>query len=107
MAIANKLLGQSKPGAATPTDLYTVPAATQANFNLFVANQSAGMDTIRVSLALAGAALDPKQYIAYDAAVDGNYVFKITGISMAATDKLRVYSQAGVCSFTATGIEIT
>jgi hypothetical protein len=105
--IANKLLGQSKPAATTPTDLYTVPASTQANLNLFVANQEQAGDTIRVSLALAGLALESKQYIVYDVSIAANSVYKITGISLAATDKLRVYSTNGTCSFTATGVEIT
>ena len=107
MAIANKLLGQSKPSAATPTDLYTVPQATQANFNIFVANQAAQSDTIRISLALAGVALDPKQYIAYGVTIEANSIYKITGISLAATDKIRIYSTNGTCSFTATGVELS
>lgn len=110
MATTNKVLGaQVKPGAlggGSPTDLYTVGAATQANVNIFVCNQGAA-DTFRISIAVAGAALNAIQYIAYDTPLAANSTLNYTGISLGATDKIRVSSASGNCSFTATGIEIT
>ncbi|MDD4082049.1 MAG: hypothetical protein PHD05_01545 [Sphaerochaetaceae bacterium] len=104
MATSNKLLGNSKPTAETATLLYTVPVATQANVNLFICNQAAVADTIR--LALSHGSLLPGDYILYDHEVKANSSMQITGIALAATDFITIYSTNGTCSFVATGIEI-
>ena len=106
MATANKILGQSKPGAGVSTVLYTVPGGKEANVNIFAANEGVN-DTIRISLAQAGAVLDPKQYIAYDMNINANGTLNFTGISLAATDVIRVLSTNGTTAFIATGIEIS
>lgn len=103
------MLSQKNPSAATPTDAYTVPAATKAVIStLMVANRSAAADTFRVSVAVAGAGSDNKQFIYYDIAIPGNDTFGATlGVTLAATDVVRVYSLNGTCSFNIFGAEVT
>lgn len=107
MATANKILGQSKPAAATPTTLYTVPGATQANVNVFISNQAAGEDKIRVAVTKSGASLNVKDYLAYDTIIPANGSLNITGIALAAADFITIYCTSGNCSFNAVGIEIS
>lgn len=101
MALTIKTPSQLKPAAATLSDLYTVPAATTAVVSTInVCNQSATVDTVRISVAVGGAADDPKQYELYDVPVDGNNALPITcGWTLAATDVVRVRSANGTCSF--------
>ncbi len=103
------VLGQSDPSAATLTDLYTVPAATEAVVSsIIVANRSGTITTFRVAIAPAGAADANQHYIARDVSIGGNVVFEITiGITLAATDKIRVYATLATLSFNAFGSEIT
>lgn len=109
MANAYKILGQSKPSATTLTDIYTVPAATSAIVStITVCNQSATATSFRISVAPAGAADATSQYIYYDVAIAGNDTFACTfGISLATTDKIRVYNTLATLSFTVTGVEIS
>jgi|SRR5579885_563633 hypothetical protein len=109
MAETYKVLGQAKPAAATLTDLYTVPAATQAIVAaIVVCNQSSSADTFRISVAPGGAADAVSQYIAWDTTVNGNDSLPLTlGIGLSATDKIRCRSTNGNVSFTASGVEIT
>jgi len=107
MATANKVLGQSKPAAATPTTLYTVPASTQANVNVFVSNQAAGNDTVRVALTKSGNSLAVSNYLVYDTPIPPKSSLNLTGIALATGDFITVYCASGNCSFNATGIEIS
>ena len=71
-----------------------------------VANRSATPTTFRISVAVAAAADSLEQYIAYDVAIAGNDVFAATvGITMAATDVIRVYATLATLSFSIFGIE--
>jgi len=108
MANTYKVLGQSKPGAATLTDLYTVPAATSAVCSsLVVCNQGAAT-SYRISIAVAGAVDTPAQYLAYDVAIGANASDTWTiGITLAATAVVRVYNTLATCSFNLFGQEIT
>jgi hypothetical protein len=103
-----KVLGQSNPAATTSTALYTVPASTEAVLStIMVCNQAATQATFRVSVSVAGAALTDKEYIAYDSAVAGNGFVALTiGITLAATDVVRVYASTADISFSAFGSEI-
>jgi hypothetical protein len=103
-----KTLGQAAPAATTSTDLYTVPAATSAIIStITVANRAATDATFRISQSLTGAALDNKDYLVYDATVPASGFITLTlGITMAATDKLRVYASSADISFNAFGTEL-
>lgn len=109
MAEALKILGQESPAAATQVDLYTVPAATQSTIStLTVANRVSTATTFRISVAKAGAADALKQYIYYDQFLDGNSSFLVTiGMTLSATDVIRVYSANGSVSFNVFGIEVS
>ena len=109
MANTFKVLGQVKPGAASLTTLYTVPALTQAIAATVVAcNQSATPTAFRVSVQVAGAADDPKQYVAYDVPIGGNAVVPLPhALVLGAGDIIKVYNTLATVSFTAFGEEIT
>lgn len=107
MATTDKVLGQLSLAATTLTDLYTVPSATSTIVStIIVANRSATPTTFRLSVAVAGAADDNKQYIAYDCPLAANEVWSWTiGITLAATDKIRAYAAAATVSVSAFGEE--
>ena len=109
MADAYKVLGQSAPSATTLTDIYTVPAATEAVVStILVANRSATPTSFRLSVAPAGAADATSQYLYYDVALDGNDTFAATiGLTLATTDKVRVYATLATVSFSLFGTEVT
>jgi hypothetical protein len=103
-----KILGQSAPAGATPTDLYVVPTDNEAiASSVFICNRSATADTFRVSCSVDGAATANKDYIYYDVAIGGNDTFVATvGLTFGGDDVVRVYSANGTCSFTIFGNEI-
>lgn len=107
MAQVYKVLGQSNPSATTPTDIYTVPAATTAVIaTVVVANRAVGTRTFRLSVRVAGGGADSKQYVAYDMTVPANdSVFLMLGITLAATDVLTAYVSAQDISFNVFGVE--
>jgi glucose-6-phosphate dehydrogenase assembly protein OpcA len=104
-----KTLGQAAPAATTSTDLYIVPAATSAIVStITIANRAATDATFRISQSLTGAALANKDYLVYDATVPASGFITLTlGITMATTDKLRVYASSGDISFNAFGTELS
>jgi hypothetical protein len=104
-----KILGQSAPNATTETDLYTVPAATSAVVSsIVVCNRGTTSTTFRISVSQAGAATTNKDYLYDDITIGGMDTFVATiGISLATTDKIRVYAGNANLSFNAFGVEIT
>lgn len=109
MATTLKILSQTKPGAASLTDSYTVPALTTAVVSsIAICNQSAVATSFRVSVALAGLADTAKQYIYYDLPINGNDTFIATiGLTLGAADVVRVYNTLATCSFNLYGQENT
>jgi len=107
-ATTYKTLAQSNPAATTNTDIYTAPAATSSVVStIVVANQSGTAATFRIAVRVAGAAITPKQYIAFDEAVPGNESIVITlGITLAATDVVTVQASTANLSFNVFGAEI-
>jgi len=103
-----KVLGQVAPSATTETDLYTVPAATETILSsLVVANRAATSATYRISVSVNGAATATKDYLVYDAVINANSTTALTlGITIDATDKVRVYGSTANLSFSAFGSEI-
>lgn len=104
-----KVLAQSAPAANTLTDLYTVPAATStAASSIFVCNRDTAATTFRISVAIAGAADAVAQYLYYDLPIKANDTFVATvGITLATTDKIRVYAGGSLVTFSLFGLEIT
>ena len=109
MATALKVLGQQKPAATTPADLYTVPALKSAVVSsLSVCNQAGTATTFRISVSVGGGATAAKDYLFYDHPLAPNETFIATiGASVAAGDIIRVYDGSGNVSFSAFGQEIS
>jgi hypothetical protein len=109
MANVYKILGQSSPAATTPVDLYTVPTATSTVCSsISICNRGTTQTTFRVSISQAGAATENKDYIYYDVTLAGNDTFIATiGVTLATTDKIRVYSGNNNLSFQLFGTEIS
>jgi hypothetical protein len=104
-----KVLAQVKPSAANLADAYTVPAYLNAVIStVTVTNESATPTSFRIAVAVAGVSNDPKQYIYYDIAIEGNDTFAATiGITLAASDVVRVYATDATLSFSIFGVEVT
>ena len=110
MAEASKTLAQSNPSAATLTDLYTAPADTSTiASSIFVVNRGgSGSAKFRIAIAKAGEADSLKQYIYYDLPIDENDTFVATvGITLEATDVVRIETDIATLSFNLMGVEIT
>lgn len=106
MANAYSILANDNPGASL-TDLYACPASTDMVGTLYVANRAATAKTARVALSPLGAAIADDHYIIYDLAIPANDTLPLHGLSLDATDKIRVYSVDNSVSFVLTGVEIT
>jgi glucose-6-phosphate dehydrogenase assembly protein OpcA len=109
MAISVKTLGQVATSATTETTLYTVPASTTTIVSsLYVCNRGSSATTFRVSIAVGGGATANKDYLYYDVAIAGNDTFVATvGVTLTATDIIRVYAGNASLSFSAFGQEQT
>jgi hypothetical protein len=109
MTTTYKTLAQLNPAATTLTTLYTVPAATSTVVStITVANNSATDATFRLSVAVAAAADNAKQYIAYGVTCPGNGMYSFTiGMTLAATDLIRAYASTTTLSFNVFGSEIS
>lgn len=109
MADTYKVLGQSDPGAATLTTLYTVPAATSVvGSSITVCNRSAVATSFRIAIRPAGAAIANQHYIAFDVPIGANEAMSFTlGITLATTDVVSVYATLATLSFNLFGVEKT
>lgn len=109
MASVLKVLFQSNPSAATLTDGYTVPASTSTVVStITLCNRSTVPTTFRIAVAPAGAANDNKHYLAYDAPIGGNELVTFTlGLTLAATDVVRLYATLATLSFGGYGEELS
>ena len=109
MATVYKVLGQSAPAAATATSLYTVPSATStvvSSINI-VNTHASTADTVRIAIRPAGATLATQHYIVYGLSLSAASTFTYTsGVTLATTDIITVYSTNGTSSFNAFGSEI-
>lgn len=101
------ILGQLKPTANTDTNLFTVAYSNQAQFNIFICNQSGSQDQISVALVPSGSSETSISYILYNTPIDGNYAFTLGGLSLNSGDQVRVLSTYGTTSFTASGLTIS
>lgn len=109
MATTYKVLGQSAPSANTNTDVYTVPAGTQAVIStIAVCNLTQGELIYRIAVRPNGASIANEHYIAYDAKAAGNDTTFITvGITADAGDVITVRSSStGNLAFNIYGSEI-
>jgi hypothetical protein len=96
---------QRNPSAANLEDAYTVPALKKFEGTVIACNRAAVATTFRVSLALAGAADDPKQYIAYDRPANPNDDTSTKPFAIPAGTVVRVYATLATITFSVTGLE--
>lgn len=80
--------------AGVLADIYTCPSNKTVELSLVITNRTAVATTIRVALARAGAADDPKQYIAYDATLPANGVYAVEKWNINSADVVRVSAAA-------------
>ncbi len=104
--MARKILGQAFPGAGQLIDLYTVPEEKDATIStVVVCNLGDRPADFRISVAVAGAADEYKQYLWYDVVIPVHDTFAATiGITLAETDVMRCLS-SGLVSFNVFGDE--
>lgn len=110
MAINYKILGQVHPAGTTETDLYTVPASTQAVIStLTITNVTGAGATARVWIRNNAAATAHGNAILFDVSIAANSIAAFTlGITIDATDVITVRGSAGNhLTFQAFGSEIT
>ena len=105
MAQTPKIFGQAKPPASVDTTLFIVASNTQAQFTIYVCNQTPDMDTINIGLVPFGQNESSASYIAYQTAIIGNSVLSFSGLFLNSGDQVAVFSTNGTTSFVATGLE--
>ena len=109
MPDAIKVLGQLDVSATTTTTLYTVPDLAQTTVSsLVICNRSSSCITFRVSVHVAGAGADDKQFIFYDEALAATTTRTVViGMCLNQADVVKVYSSAADVSFNMFGVETT
>lgn len=109
MATVYKVLGQSAPSNTSNTDLYVVPASTDAVVSsITIANRSSSATTYRIAVRPDGAAVTNAHWLVYDAAIAGNTTVVYTiGVTANASDVITVQNGAATLTFQAFGSEIT
>jgi len=103
-----KVFAQQYPAATVDTELFAVPLNTSAQFTVFICNQSSTEDAISIAIVPYDELTTSQyNYIAYNTRVIANGVLAFSGLFLGSQDQIRVISQGGTSSFTATGVSIT
>jgi len=108
MATTYKVLGQSALAATTNTNVYTVPASTEAVISsITVCNRTGSPVTYRVAIRPNGDVLANEHYLAYDVTVNGSDTTILTvGLTINAADVVTCYASAASLSIGVFGSEI-
>jgi hypothetical protein len=110
LATSYRILGQVAPAAnvAGGTQLYAAGSTTSAVVStIVVCNRGTTSATYRIALREDNAALDNKQYLAYDAVVPANTTTTYTlGITLSALDTITVIASTANVTFQAFGSEV-
>jgi len=109
MATTYKVLGQLNPAANTLSNVYTVPATTQAVIStITVCNQSASNASYSISVSNNGVADNASHYIIRGGVVPAADSIGITlGLTLDASDQIRANTNSANISFNIFGSEIT
>lgn len=101
------LLASVRPSAATETALYTVPASRKAVVNITVLNTGTARARIRIGQKATNTTLAAADHIyAYDLIIGpGDPPFQITGVTLTASQAIRVYTDLGTVNFHVNGLE--
>lgn len=107
MADVIKVLGQLAAAATTTETLYTVPSLTQTTCSsLVVCNRTAGAIAFRISVHVAGAGADDKQYLYYDKSAAANDTFSaVLGLTLGEGDVVKTYAASTGLTFNLFGVE--
>jgi hypothetical protein len=107
MPVIGKRLGATTVVAATPTILYTCPAATETDVVTVVAcNTGATAHTFRMAHDFGGLGVTLAENFVYDATIEGNTAYSWTGtVKMQAGDTLVVQADHAEVVFSAWGNE--
>jgi hypothetical protein len=108
MTTVYKVLGQSAPAANTATTLYTVPSGNSAVCSSITISNGSGANTnVSVQVAVANAASAANQYIVQNNNLVANDTLFLTlGVTLAATDVVRVTATGANVAFNLFGSEI-
>jgi len=109
MPEAYSVLGQIAPLVSTLTDVYTVPASTEAVIStIIICNTGGTSSKVRLSIAINGAASIPQQFLLFDKSVPKNDTLSMTiGVTLDASDVIRVFADKVDIAFNVFGAEIT
>lgn len=102
--MATGKLGANDLSATTNTTVYTCPADTYAVVAINICNRGSNATAVRIAVAdsdTPGAA----EYIEYDSEIFSKNVLERTGLVLAATQRLVVYSTEASVSAVVVGIE--
>lgn len=108
MANTYKVLGQSAPAATTATTLYTCPSSTQTVVSVIVVCNRSTATTFRVGVDVDAAGDGNSDYLAYDMPIGANETVELgKGVTLDASDLIRVYAGSANLTFSVFGQEIT
>ena len=109
MTDAIKVLGQLDPSATTTTVLYTAPNLAQTTVSsLVICNRSGSAITFRVSVHVANASANDKQFLFFDESLAATTTRTVViGMCLSQSDVLKVYVSAANVSFNLFGVETT
>lgn len=100
---------QGTASTGTYATLYTTPSATEAVISsLVITNQASSDVTVRIGLDTTAGTPGASEWLVYDAVVAGNDTIALTlGVTMPASNYIRVSSSANTCNFSAFLSEIS
>lgn len=102
--MATGKLGANDLSATTNTTVYTCPADTYAVVAINICNRGSNATAVRIAVA-DGDTPGAAEYIEYDSEVFSKNVLERTGLVLAATQRLVVYSTQASVSAVVVGIE--
>jgi hypothetical protein len=100
---------QGTASTGTYATLYTTPSATEAVISsIVITNQASSSVTVRIGMDTTAGTPGASEWLVYDAVVAGNDTIALTlGITMPASNFIRVSSSANTCNFSAFLSELT
>jgi hypothetical protein len=102
--MATGKLGANDLAATTLTTVYTCPAATYSVVSINICNRGTSTTGVRIAIADSDTP-SAAEYIEYDTEVFSKNVLERTGIVLAATQRIVVYSTQASVSAVVVGIE--
>lgn len=100
---------QGTASTGTYATLYSTPSATEAVISsIVITNQASSSVTVRIGMDTTAGTPGASEWLVYDAVVAGNDTVALTlGVTMPASNFIRVSSSANTCNFSAFLSELT